>query len=547
MTTSTPSLARSSVLMASGSVVSRILGVVRQSLLVYAIGQGLVGNAFQTANTLPNVIYMLIAGGVLNSVLVPQLVRAAKNPDGGRDYTDRIITLAMAGFLVVTVVCTIGAGVLVRLYSQNLSGDALSLATFFAVLTVPQILFYGLYALLGQVLNARGQFAAFGWSPVLANVVSIIGLLAFLGLYDGHTAPGSWTSGMVWLFAGTATLSIAAQGIFLLVPLWRSGFRWTPRFGMRGVGLRATSNVAGWAFAALVVSQLGYLVASNVMWHASNQTGEVGRFVPGVSVYNSALFVFMVPHGFVALSVITAIYPRVSAAVHDGDTATVRREYVRGLLVPAALTMPATFALVVFSAPIVHFLFTSKDPAELPATQLTLSAMAAAVIPFGIDVLNQRFFFAYERGRTALAEQLVLSVSAVLVTLSALLLSPWYAVPLIGLGIVVSNVLAALFGMRVVGRTVGGLPLRRITSAYGRMALAALVASAVAFPLQLLLGHVTGEGRWGAVLTLGVGGAVFGVVYLLMARALDIREVADLADRVLTRLPSRHRRGRHES
>jgi len=138
-------------------------------------------------------------------------------------------------------------------------------------------------------------------------------------------------------------------------------------------------------------------------------------------------------------------------------------------------------------------------------------------------------------------------VSAVLVTLSALLLSPWYAVPLIGLGIVVSNVLAALFGMRVVGRTVGGLPLRRITSAYGRMALAALVASAVAFPLQLLLGHVTGEGRWGALLTLGVGGAVFGVVYLLMARALDIREVADLADRVLTRLPSRHRRGRHES
>ena len=546
MTTTTPSLARSSVLMASGSVVSRILGVVRQSLLVFAIGQGLVGNAFQTANTLPNVIYMLIAGGVLNSVLVPQLVRAAKNPDGGRDYTDRIITLAMAGFLVITVVCTVGAGVLVRLYSQDLSGDALSLATFFAVLTVPQILFYGLYALLGQVLNARGQFAAFGWSPVLANVVSIIGLLAFLGLYDGHTAPGSWTSGMVWLFAGTATLSIAAQGIFLLIPLWRSGFRWTPRFGMRGVGLRATSNVAGWAFAALVVSQLGYLVASNVMWHASNQAGEVGRFVPGVSVYNSALFVFMVPHGFVALSVITAIYPRVSAAVHDGDTATVRREYVRGLLVPAALTMPATFALAVFAAPIVHFLFTSKDPAELPATELTLIAMAAAVIPFGVDVLNQRFFFAYERGRTALAEQLVLTVSAVAVTLSSLLLPPWYAVPLIGLGIVVSNVLAALFGMRVVGRQVGGLPVRRIASAYTRMALAALVASAVAFPLQLLVGHVTGDGRWGALLTLAVAGAAFGLVYLLMARVLHIREVGDLADRVLTRLPGRHRRGRHE-
>ena len=119
--------------------------------------------------------------------------------------------------------------------------------------------------------------------------------------------------------------------------------------------------------------------------------------------------------------------------------------------------------------------------------------------------------------------------------------------PLIGLGIVVSNVLAALFGMRVVGREVGGLPVRRITSAYGRMALAALVASAVAFPLQLWVSQLTGEGRWGALLTLAVAGAVFGLVYLLMARVLDIREVADLADRVLARLPSRQRRGRHEA
>jgi putative peptidoglycan lipid II flippase len=548
MTTSTPSLARSSVAMASGSVASRVLGVIRQSLLVFAVGQGLVGNAFQTANTLPNVIYMLIAGGVLNSVLVPQLVRAAKKPDGGRDYTDRIITLAMAGFLLVTVVCTAGAGLLVRLYSQQLTGDALSLATFFAVLTIPQILFYGLYALLGQVLNARGQFAAFGWSPVLANVVSIAGLLAFLALYDGHAAPGAWTPAMVWLFAGTATLSIAAQGLFLVIPLWRSGFRWTPRFGFRGVGLRSTSTVAGWAFVALIVSQLGYLVASNVMWHASNQADAVDRFVPGVSVYNSALFVFMVPHGFIALSIITAIYPRVSAAVHDGDTATVRREYIRGLLVPASLTMPATFALAVFAAPTVRFLFTSKDPAELPATQLTLIAMAAGVIPFGIDVLNQRFFFAYERGRTALAEQLVLTGSAVAITLSALLLEPWYAVPLIGVGIVVSNILAALFGMRVIGRQVGGLPVRRIASTYGRMALASLVAALVALPGDLLVGRFTPDTRWGALVTLAVGGTVIGLVYLGMARLLRIREVADLTERILERLPrGRRSRGRHEA
>ena len=253
MTTTTPSLTRSSLTLAGGTMASRVLGVVRQSLIVLALGQGLVGNTFQTANNLPNVIYMLIAGGVLNSVLVPQIVKAMRLPDGGREYTDRIITLSTTGILVVTVICTAGAGWFIYLYAGNLRPDEAALATFFAVLTMPQIFFYGLYAVLGQVLNARQQFGAFAWAPAMANVFAIAGLVAFLRLYDGHVGPGQWTAPMVWLFAGSATLSIVAQAVVLVFALWRAGFRWRPRFGVRGVGLRTTSKVAGWAVAALVV------------------------------------------------------------------------------------------------------------------------------------------------------------------------------------------------------------------------------------------------------------------------------------------------------
>jgi putative peptidoglycan lipid II flippase len=540
-----PSVARSSLLMASGSVVSRLLGVVRQSLIVLAIGQGLVGNAFQTANTLPNVIYMIIAGGVLNSILVPQLVKAATNPDGGREYTDRIITLASAGFLLITVACTAGAGLLIRLYSQNLAADALWLATFFAVVTIPQIFFYGLYALLGQVLNARGQFAAFGWSPALANVVSIAGLLAFMRLYDGHLGPDRWSPTMVVVLAGTATLSVVVQALFLIIPLWRSGFRWTPRFGVRGVGLRTTSRIAGWAFAALVVSQLGYLVASNVMWHASNQSDAVDRFVPGVAVYSNALFVFMVPHAFVAVSIITALYPRMSRAAGDGDLDTVRTEYERGITVPATVTVPASVALILFCVPITEILFTSRDPAELPATALTLAAMAIGVVPFGIDVLNQRFFYMYENGRLALAEQLVLSISATAITLSTLLLPPWYAVPVIGVGIVVSNVLASLFGMSRVRRLVGHLPVARIWWSQARMLLASAVAALPGFGLFVVLRRAV-EGRLGVLIALAVAGVVYGLVYLVMARVLRISEVGRMLDQLHRRLPGRRPPGRHE-
>ena len=532
MSTSAPSVARSSALMASGSVVSRLLGVLRQSLLVLAIGQGVVGNAFQTANTLPNVIYMILAGGVLNSVLVPQLVKAATNPDGGREYTDRIITLSVTGFVAVAAVCTAGAGLLVRLYSQSLAPDALWLATFFAVLTIPQILFYGTFALLGQVLNARGQFAAFGWAPALANVVQIAGLLAFMRFYSGHIGPDRWTSPMVWTLAGTATMGIAAQALFLIVPLWRSGFRWGPRLGFRGVGLRATSKVAGWAFAALIVSQLGYLVASNVMWHASNQQPQVGRFVPGVAVYSNALFVFMVPHAFVAVSIITALYPRMARAAHEQDPAAQRHEYVRGLTLPTALTLPASLALLFFAVPITGVLFTSVDPDELPATSLVLVAMSLGVIPFGIDVLNQRFFYARDEGRLALAEQLVLTGSATVVVLLTLLFPPWYTVAIIGVGIVVSNILSASFGMWFVARRVGPLPVARIVRGQVRMLIASVVAGAVALPIFALVRLVLPSGRWGDLGALVGGGGVFGVAYLLMALTLRSPEVQTMVSRI---------------
>ncbi len=535
--------------MAAGSVASRLLGVIRQSLIVVAIGQGLTANTFTTANTLPNIIYMLIAGGVLNSVLVPQLVKAATSPDGGRAYTDRLLTVGLGALLLVTVVATLLAGWLVRLYALNLSGSALDLATFFAVITLPQIFFYGLYGLLGQVLNARGQFAAFGWSPALANVVAITGLLAFMRLYQGHVTPGEWTPEMVWWFAGTATLSIAAQGLILLIPLWRGGFRFTPRFDLRGVGLASTSRIAGWAFAALLVSQLSYLVVSQVLWQASG-SDPAGRrpgepFVAGVTVWANALFVFMVPHALVALSVITAMYPRISAAVHARDNAALRRDYAQGLTFPAVLTIPAGAALIIMARPITSLLFTAKDPDELPATALTLAILAVGIVPFGVDVLNQRYFYAMEKGRLAMAEQIVLTVSAVAIALGGLVVAPTSAIAVVAVGLVVSNVLAAAFGMWQLRRRIGSYGLRSVLIAWGRMALAAAGAGYLAWGLVVILTRsLAGRGRLGDVVTIVLAGMLFAVVYFFLARMLQVRELERLAIPIINRL-DRRPAGRH--
>lgn len=542
MTTTTPSLTRSSLTLATGTMASRVLGVVRQSLIVLAIGQGVVGNAFQTANNLPNVIYMLIAGGVLNSVLVPQIVKAMRLPDGGREYTDRIITLSTTGMLVVTVLCTAGAGFFVYLYAGDLPPDRAALATFFAVLTMPQIFFYGLYAVLGQVLNAQSRFAAFAWAPAVANVFAIAGLLAFMRLYDGHVDPGQWTAPMVWLFAGSATLSIVAQALVLIFALWRTGFRWHPRFGVRGVGLRTTSKVAGWAFVALLVSQLSYLVASKVIWHASEQPST--DFVAGISVYATAFFVFMVPHGFVTLSVITALYPQMSRAVHDDDVDALRTEYRRGLALPTVLTIPATFALVVFALPVVTVLFSSRDPREVPATALVLAVMAPGIVPFGIDVLNQRFFYAHDDGRMVFFEQVVLSVVAIGVALLALSFRPELAVAVVAVGLVLSNVCSAAFGMVFVRRRVRYFGFGEVAFSWVRMVAACMVASALSYiaTTPLREGH---SGRSWAFAELAVGGLVFAVVYFALALLMRVPEVGEMLAPVVRRLPGGRPRGRH--
>lgn len=180
---------------------------------------------------------------MLNAVLVPQITKAEKNPDGGKDFVDRLLTLAIVGLLVVTLVCLAGAPLLVRVFSSDTWPEqqfALSVA--FAYICMPAIFFYGIYTILGQVLNARERFGWFMWSPVLCNVVWIVGLGWFMQQHGrGVGSPGAYTAEMIWLLAGSLVLGVAAQALVLLVPLYRGGFRYTPGSG----GAESVSAVPG--------------------------------------------------------------------------------------------------------------------------------------------------------------------------------------------------------------------------------------------------------------------------------------------------------------
>jgi putative peptidoglycan lipid II flippase len=529
------SLARSTAGMAAGTIASRVLGMVRASMQIAVVGTLLSGDAWDVANTLPNIIYLLIAGGVINAVLVPQITRAASHPDGGREYVDRLLTLAITAIAVVTVVFTLAAPLLVRLYSTaTWTPDVRSLSTAFALICMPQIFFYGLYTLLGQVLNARNHFAAYMWAPVAANIVAIAGMGYFLLTYPRQAGAASWTSPMVWVLAGSATAGIAAQALVLVVPLWRSGFRFRPRWGFRGVGLRSASTVALWTFAALGVPTLGFIITSQVLTYAGKAGNLAGLNVPGKISYSTAFLLFMLPHSLVTVSLVTALFTRMSRAAHIGDLGEVRADIHKGLRLTAVATVPATVGAFVLGFAATATLYPGTSEAGTRGIAEVMMAMMFGLVPFGAFYLLQRVFYAFEDGKTPFKLQVVVTVVATIANFASLLLPlRWIAVG-VGAGQALSSVAGMIVGLVLARRRLDGLPMHDVIRTYVRLGVSSVVAAAAAYVVQLGLGQVV-EGKLYSPVALVVGGLVFAGIYVVVARRLRVREVDDLVRPLLER------------
>jgi putative peptidoglycan lipid II flippase len=530
------SLARSTAGMAAGTVASRLLGVVRAGMQLAVVGTYLAGDAWDVANTLPNIIYLLLAGGVLNAVLVPQITQAASHADGGREYVDRLLTIAITGIAVIAVVFTVAAGLLVRVYSSSAwTADIRSLSTAFALICMPQIFFYGLYTLLGQVLNARNHFAAYMWAPVVANLVAIAGMAYFLRSYPHQAAVADWTSPMVWVLAGSATAGVAAQALVLVVPLWRSGFRFRPRWGFRGFGLRRASTVALWTFAALGVSTAGFIITSRVLTYAGKAGSLAGLEVPGKISYSNAFLIFMLPHSLVTVSLVTALFTRMSRSAHAGNLGEVRADVSRGLRLTAVATVPATVGALVLGFAATATLYPANSEAGTRGIAVVMMAMMFGLVPFGVLYLLQRVFYAFEDARTPFRMQIVVTVVATIANLGSLLLPlRWIAVG-VGAGQALSNLAGMAVGLVLARRRLEVLPLREVTRTYVRAGVASVLAAAAAAVMLLGLGQIL-RGKLYNPVALVAGALVFAVIYVVAARRLRVREIDDLVSPVLERV-----------
>ena len=547
MSPPTPSVGRSGAVMAAGTLASRAAGMLRALMLAAVVGaSGLTAEAFTVANTLPNSLYLLLAGGTLNAVLVPQIIRARTRPDGGEDFVNRLVTAAIALFVVATLVLTLAAPLLVRLYFDTTDAAALRLATVFAFVCIPQVLFYGVYTIFGQVLNAHGRFAAFTFAPLVANLVAIGGLLWFRAeSLPLRADPGAWTPRMIAILAGTATLSIAAQAVALVVPLRRMGFRYRPRWGLRGHGFGAVSDVAKWSFGSIVVVQLGYLVTTKVLTRAASEGERLGlESVAGIGAFSPAQLVMMLPHGLVTVSLVTALYTQLSEAASREDHATVMHHHEQGMRMPAALLLPVV-ALVLATVPLVTAtLFFDNPLTDTRAIAAVLVGLFGGVVPLGWVYLNDRVFYAQQQTFWSFRTQCVVTGVATTVALVAATLPPQRTATVLAFGQSGAYVVGAVVGWLVLRRQHGRTGLRGAASVYLRVGVPAVVTAVVlGLAIRALfpdLGVERGlDGALPGLLVLGAAGVVQLAVTWGVAHLLGVREVARLLGPVLRRVRRR--------
>jgi putative peptidoglycan lipid II flippase len=525
------SIGRATGSMAIAGLASKVTGFARNLVIAWVLGLSMAADAYNAANTLPNQVYELLVGGVLTSVLVPVLVRAHHDDeDGGVAYTQRLLTMTTAVLVVITVLAVLAAPALTALVVDDSTGRANpALTTAFAYLLLPQILFYGISALLTAVLNARHVFGVTVWAPVLNNIV----LLLTFGIYP--LLPGQLTLNPVRMDNAQllelgigSTLGVLVQALMLVPALARSGFRFRLRLGW---DRRFTEfgRLAAWTISYALLAQVGVVVVTNI----ATANG-------GLTIYNNVWLLVQLPYGVIGFALITAILPRMSRAAAEGRIPAIKEDFSLASRVCATAMLPMSALMTVLGPSLGVALFSvGHSRADAGTLGVALAVAAFGVLPYTVTLLQLRVFYAMKDARTPTLIMLgMMAVKVSLSLLTPLVLAPGHVV----YGLTFANSAAFVFGW-VAGevclrKRLGDLDTRRIVVTLVRSLLAALAAAAVALLVRLPLP----AGPLGAWLSLVFGGFLgFLAAGLILAwlRSPEQQAIARRLGRILLRLQRR--------
>jgi len=534
-----PQVMRNSVTMAVGTVLSRVTGVARDIAMTAALGFFIVSDAYSLGNTLPNIIYILVIGGAVNAVFIPQLVRHMKSDDDdGKAFADRLLSLVGVVLLLLSVVAVLAAPMIVSIYATSgLSDKEYELAVAFARLCLPQIFFYGIFTMLHQVSNARGKFMVGAYAPILNNIIAIITFLAFLIVAHPQGAPlTSLSDTEVWWLGLGTTVGVMAQALVLIPAVIKTGYKFSFRRDWRGVGLGKSGKLAAWTLGLVAVNQIAYAVITRLATSANVLANDAGVVAAGLTTYQKAHLIFILPHSVITVSLVTALLPHLSRLAHDGDFHALGQQVSKAARTVLALIIPIAVFLGITAPEIAVLLFgngvAGADAARVAGEVVTF--FAVGIPAFSLIYVLFRAWYAMEDTRTPFWFAVIINVINLAI-----------AVPLFNAAAVQDKVamLAAAYSIAYtiatvlawwwLGRSVAGLEAGRTLLLAIKVGAAAGVAGAAMWwltsvftltsPLSLMFGLTA---LW----------LIGGVIFLGLASVLRVHEVNSVLGMVRAKL-----------
>ena len=538
-------IARASAWMALGTIVSRATGFLRLALLAWVIGVSLNADIFDAANTIPNALYILVAGGIFNVVLVPQLVRAMKNdPDGGDAYANRVITLGLVVLGTATVLLTLAVPLILRLvfpadlFSSTLEAPRES-ATLLMMLCMPQVFFYGVFVLVGQVLNARRRFGPMMWAPIVNNVVACAVILAYYLAFGASNSLTGFTHSEAVLLGLGSTVAIALQAMVLVPYLRAAGFRYRPRFDVRGVGLGRTFKLGTWTLLFILVNQIAYVVITRLATTANVEGAVDGKPAAGLAIYSLGFLVSQLPHGVITVSLATAVIPTLAALANEGRLDRFRSELGRTIRMALVVIVPIAVAVACLGQPAAAIAgAVGSLGGNTEAIGHTVQAFALAMVAFTVHYLMLRGFYADEDTRTPFLIQVVITVvNIVVAVVLTSMAEPYDVAPMLALSYGIAYLVGSAVSTTLLARRTGTLMDREMRFFVRRIVVASALTAFVMIGVAHGLDAAGVEPRraLGGLITTAVAGLAGLVTYVAAAKVVGMTQLSYLVDSLIRR------------
>ena len=527
-------LFRQSTVMAIGTVLSRIAGFIRSVLTVAVLGTALLADSFNVANTMPNIIYNLMVGGALTAIFVPQLVKSKSEPDGGLDFASRLVTTISLILGAIVIVGVVFAPALVKIYAPEFSQPGFEhiydLTLTMMRICLPQIFFLGLFTMLGQVANSRGSFAPMMWAPIANNLVGIALLTYFIVMVPKFTAETITPTQVAVLGWGT-TAGVIVQALLVIPAVKQTNFHLKIRFGLGGLG--KSFSLAGWTLVYVLISQLGYLVTVSVATSAAVRSAKAGITTGvGITPFQNAYYVMLLPYGIVTISLITALLPHISELAIKKDREGVKNELVRAIRMVGVITVPSGMAFFLLGPLMTSTIFVGIPYEDGLYMGYVLSALGVGLVTFSINLILLRGFNAFEDTRTQVPSIILINIISVALSFLFLnILEPKWVTVGLGAAFSISYVLGLPYTLHLLKRHTGELHIREFLGQHLKLIFASFVAM---FPLYIIAQFWQGINQFSPLyirlleLLIFIVLGVFG--YFMVAQRMKVGEIVVLME-----------------